>query len=630
MHAPPNRHPQKTFLNYRKGSSLLPLQEVLNCSYLTRSNLFISSNSIFGDMTWDFSEKDSGASRHEMIIKFHLGEGWREDELPLLDSLKCFAYSLVVDPPHPKIRFATIIKNFARGGIVNLVRFMKKRRVSKFSELSFEEFEAFLDQEQTRPHSKKLLITDRTLRSRVRGIDWLAMQTDKLNDSLKFDPWQKYGSHGSWANAVAMTVVERGVLQTFVIPDAVVKQLVIAAMQTIGESADLQAATIAFKNHGVVHKTEPLGCDQITDPLAYSKRPSSSFPSGHFGFKDGFELTAKYNRIRVATFILIGLLTGMRPIEILSIPADPTEACIDEMIEINGSVLKCHFVVSTLTKNLPTATTRNWQTVPIVIEAIRSLAELNAHIFSDSSPWLFRSPKKRARNGYIHDAQRLSHNTISTSMRSFVTHHKIHNNNHETWKTNLSGRSLRRTFARLVTRNGMGLIELQDQLKHYDPDVTSMYGQPSLSLHLHEEKVNLSEELYQELLAGVSPIVGGGANALNTMRQEFKGLTRPNQNHFIKALSAKALIDQVDLGLCIYKRDKALCGGNKVNCKPDQCLNSIVPLNSAIRSLKNRKNENERLLAIFKKNSLKQTYLRSQLLTINNLLAQADDLDKSS
>jgi hypothetical protein len=604
------------------NTALLPISDLLRLSATERKSVFISSHSVFGDRSWDLSDSDSATSRHELLLKFYFGENCDVDVLPLLDSIQCFAYSLIVDPPHPRIRFSSIAKNLRRGGITNLVRFMVERKITAFSDLSREEFEAFLEGERNRPPPSGDIVTNRTLIARVRGIDWLVLQSSKLLDTLRFDPWQKYGSHSNWASVAAMKIVERGVLRTPVIPDEIVRKLILTAMQIMADSGRLKEAATAFNSHIPTYKNVSIGRSQKSGKLIYSKQPANPFPFNAFGFRDHFEMVAFYGLVRTATSILVGLLTGMRPIEILSIPATPSDAIVEEDIEVNGTRLKCNFVVSRLSKNLPTPQKRTWQTVPIVVSALRSLAAINGEILDKNSPWIFRSFKKRARHGHIHDARRLSTKNLSASIQTFVQTYEIQMDG---WNGILSGRSLRRTVARLLTRNGLGLIELQDQLKHFDPDVSRMYGQPSLTLYMHEEKVSLSEELYQELLAGVTPIIGGGARNLNSMRTEFKGLTRPDQVRFIKSLSAKALIDQVDLGLCTYQRDRALCGGSKANCKPDECLNSIIPLDSAIRSLNNRKRENERLLTLIRTDSLKRQHLLAQLRIINNLINQADE-----
>jgi len=606
----------------RESVSLIPITRLLQLSPRERKAVRISSHSVFGDHIWDFSDYDKTSSRHELLLKFDLGRNFQALEAPLLDSVQCFAFSLLTDPPRPRIGMSFITRSFQRGGIVNLLRFMVKRDICSFSDLSRSEFDIFLEHERTRPHKSNAQITDRTLRARVRGIEWLFQQSDKLEDTLRFDPWAEHGSYSNWALSRADVVIDRDILRTEVIPDDAVKKLILTSIHIIDESSHLLKVIQARNSLGPVHKSALQPHDQFSTEL--QKTPKFSSLEFHsFEFRSLRDIDVFYCHIRTATAILIGLLTGMRPAEILSIPSDPEDSCVQEDIEINGTKLKCGFVVSLLSKTVPTPQNRTWQTIPIVLDAIRSLAEINNAISKEKTPWLFRSYKTRARQGHIHDQRKFSACRLSRSIQSFIS---IYDITTPSWKGHISARSLRRTFARLLTRNGLGLLELQDQLKHFDPDISRMYGQPSLALHLHEEKVSHSEELYQELLAGVVPIIGGGAPKMNNMRSEFQGLTRVDQKKFIKSLSKQALVDQVDSGLCIYRPDRALCGGNKFNCQPDVCLNSVIPLNSTIKSLTSRKRENERLLRLIPAtSSLQRQHLHAQLKTINNLLAQAGD-----
>jgi len=174
----------------------------------------------------------------------------------------------------------------------------------------------------------------------------------------------------------------------------------------------------------------------------------------------------------------------------------------------------------------------------------------------------------------------------------------------------------------MVTRNGLGIVELQDQLKHYDPNVTALYGQASLTQQLVDERTSWSEDMYEELISGYQSLIGGGASEIFDARKIFNGLTRSDKRKFLVSLPKSTVVDQVDIGLCLYRADRAVCGGNKNNCMPADCSNSVIIFDSAKKILDFRKAENERLMKLFKKSDFRRTHLLNEIKTINRLLAQ--------
>lgn len=175
-----------------------------------------------------------------------------------------------------------------------------------------------------------------------------------------------------------------------------------------------------------------------------------------------------------------------------------------------------------------------------------------------------------------------------------------------------------------MTRQGLGIKAIQDQLKHYDPEMTKIYGDPNIYIELQQEKLILSEELYAELYSNQIPIIGGGADEVKQLRKEFKGMTKAEREIFLQSLPKKALIEQTDDGLCMYRPQKALCGGDKTACRPADCNNSVISADGMRRTLLWRKRENERLLTFFKSSLPKTSYLNSRNIEINKLIEQLD------
>ena len=175
-----------------------------------------------------------------------------------------------------------------------------------------------------------------------------------------------------------------------------------------------------------------------------------------------------------------------------------------------------------------------------------------------------------------------------------------------------------------MVRQGLGLRALQDQLKHFDIEMTKVYGDPNLYAELQAEKFELSEELLEEFVGSQIPVIGGGAEELHALRKEFIGLAKKDRGAFLKSLPEKALVEQTDDGLCFYRAKKALCGGDKSNCRPADCNNSWIPASGKKRTLIWRKQENERMVSFFKNQPLKVSFLRGRIEEIDKLLRQLD------
>ncbi|MNN84642.1 hypothetical protein D3C81_2018280 [compost metagenome] len=95
---------------------------------------------------------------------------------------------------------------------------------------------------------------------------------------------------------------------------------------------------------------------------------------------------------------------------------------------------------------------------------------------------------------------------------------------------------------------------------------------------------------------------------------------------FLTDLPKKALIEQTDDGLCMYRPSKALCGGDRSNCRPADCNNSLIPAVSLQRTLKWRLGENFRLKTFFQKEPQKVAHLESRIGDLTKLLLQLDNV----
>lgn len=582
-----------------------------------RAEIHVSKSSLFYQNTWDFSTEFPNTHREYAQIKFELslddGESLTNGRYEqLLDSMKCLAYSLIYDPPNGSLSLRGFTKIFSIGhGIGNLYFYLAKNKFRSVSELTEYDFSEFLNYFKKLPvkRGKGHVISDRTLVGRLRGVEWLYLQRNKLADKLIFDPWSEEGTVGRWAMKNSQANVSRDMLQTEAWSDKLIAAMINSAIREVEKKNEL--------------------CEKFEIRSVLSEIKSNLGNKKYYRIY-GAEVSAEcstlkrdYALFRSSVFLLVGILTGMRSSELRSIRGTSSDICeVREELLSNRYVIG-YFILSHLIKHQPIPKQEKWQTIPFAHKVINLLIDINKFVENQRVDYLFRicdRPKeKTARSS-------LASNTLVLGMNDLAKRYQVD-------LTEVNGRisamNLRRTFARVVTRGGLGIVELQSQLKHEDPELTFKYGAPSLREYLAEEKMNWSRDQYAELLGANDSIIGGGASDLLDLRNQFVGLTREGREVFLDALPKKALIDQVGDGLCMYRPDRALCGGEKVSCRPAECTNSIMRVDDVLNTLRYRKKENERLLKRFARQPGKRAHLKEQIATVTKLLDQAKVIDKA-
>ncbi|MDT4840822.1 Phage integrase family protein [compost metagenome] len=308
----------------------------------------------------------------------------------------------------------------------------------------------------------------------------------------------------------------------------------------------------------------------------------------------------------------------MRWHEISAIKSGASYHWIEEVIEHEGLKRKFYFVVTHTYKLQAQSTKYMWQTLPIVKSALEA-ADRGLASRRKNGGFLFPSEKRVG--------QRISDTTTNAILKKFAYLHDIRFGG-RVWKP--ASHQFRKKFARIMVRQGLGLRALQDQLKHFDIEMTRGYGNMSLYVELQQEKFQLSTEQYDELLSNQVPIIGGGAAEVAEYRKQFLGMTKKEQLKFLQELPRSAVIEQVDDGLCMYRPQKALCGGDRAACRPADCNNSVLPAAGKRRTFEWRRQENFRLLEYFKADPLKVSFLSERIGELEKLLKQLDEVERST
>lgn len=588
--------------------------------------LRISQISHYEDNVWDLSAEYPKEKPRSVTLDFQ--------KLTFLDGSKTidaknsaylklyknFAYSLLSNPSGRGCKWKGCVATLERRGFSWLLRFMQRKKIYTLTELTQSDFNEFLNWlveipihksnprfEVGNPFGKilDLPITNVTLSHRAKGIHWLFQQRKKMPAGISFDPFAQHGNTSNWATHAAKTIKSKGISRTPEMPDDVARKLLLSALEEIKDFqryVDMRAARSAYI---VKHPNFRPEIDRLF-----------GFPLANYGYSSFLEARTHRARLIAAAYIVIAMLTGMRSHEILDISSSQLDNWREIEQEIDGVRIVSYFVRSETSKLHPTKKIELWQTLPIVKKVLLILGQINSELIEDGNEKIFSSPQNRSPNykGGMGGA------SINFRLQQFAAFHDV---KVDGVPYKVSTHQFRKKFSRLLFRQGLGIKELQDQLKHFDVEMTRLYGEPNLYSELQQERFHVSKEVYEELLRSSIPIIGGGAPSFREVQVEFHGKTRTAQEKLLEELPRSALIDKVDDGFCLYNAKRALCGGDKVNCKPVHCLNSIIPIESAVRSLTYRKRENERLLERYLNQPLKAQHLRSQIETINQLLDQA-------
>lgn len=575
-----------------------------------RNILYVSNKSRYSGTIWDRSDEHPDLHPPNVRLDFSLldfDDGTNiacPGNYHYLRSLKEYAFSMLNDPPSSRPKWSSFCGNYHRG-VRSLVRFMHGNGIHYFSELTPTDLGQFLEELALAPSATGGVITNRTLRSRAHGLHWLYEQSFKLEDGLAYDPFAEYGSLSQWADKCCEKKIPRQGNRTVEMPDAVATDLLLRALEDLS-LADTLEAIRAERAVYVPKRVMVKGKVRIINP----------FPWYKYGLKSGLEVRGLESRLAAACYIVIAMLTGMRWHEVSAIKSGAVYHWLEEEIEHEGLKRTFYFVVTHTHKLQAKPTKYMWQTVPIVKSALEA-ADRGLASRRKTGGFLFPSDKKVG--------QRISDTTTNAILKNFASFHGISFEG-RVWRP--ASHQFRKKFARIMVRQGLDLRSLQDQLKHFDIEMTRGYGDMNLYVELQQEKFQLSIEQYDELLSNQVPIIGGGAAEVQEYRKQFLGMTKKERLKFLEGLPRSAVIEQIDDGLCMYRPQKALCGGDRAACRPADCNNSVLPVAGKKKTFEWRRQENLRLLEYFKAEPLKVSFLSERIGELDKLLKQLDEAER--
>ena len=561
----------------------------------------ITARSMYSDDVWDFRDEYPTIKITDCKIDFNWpmpNDTCLTDEAYslLLEQVKAFVYSLIIDPTmrHPKINS---IVRYVKAGPRRLVYWMAVNYIENFSDLTEKDIDNFKDFVQQEEHRYGGVPNATTLSSRLDGLNWLYEQRDKITHALHVDPWRDV-TKKAWADNVTEGIKGQG--KTPEIPNHVLSQLFSAAYRVLDTRNELLATLAAYHKQISINK---------------NKKGNHTFKYNAIPNIDSYkELNSWLMDFRTAGYIIIATLTGMRVNEMLSLKT----YCLQQK-SVDGAVID--YLSTRQRKYLPEDKQDVlWQAPTKAIEVVNALAEvftfyrINDFLFCPINP---NGNSQELLNGCP------SHGVISIGLKTFSEKHDIANEDGNTW--NLTTHQFRKTFARAMIRKGVGLFELMKHLKQVDIEVTRRYGEMELTNELAAEEFVVSREKADEYLAGSAPIMGGGRYEMYKHRKKFIGMTRDDREQFLDAFASSKKINSSIWGDCMYDPAKALCGGNANNCFPDECKNSsTLGTEANVKLLEDKCQRDKKLLRTLK-SRLQKTHIKQEIITCEKLLSQLND-----
>lgn len=576
-----------------------------------RLSLRVSEESMYSENIWRFSKENPNLDYSQVTVNF---SRFRFDDGSIitdpghelfLRTVKDYAFSMLNHPPPSHPKWSTFCTTLHRG-LAALLRFMNSNAIHRLSDLTRLDLNQFLAEMVEQQNASGGTITNRVLRSRVYGLQWLHDQRDKMENGLILDPFADYGSLTQWAAKCCVENIPRDARRVVEMPDKVARELLVHALDDL-QIADTLVQIRELQSKFKPKKRQESGRTMIVNPIPWHR----------FNLKSGSQIRSLEQRLLAACYIVIAMLTGMRWHEITAIKSDPSLNWSEELIEYDGAARVFYFVSSATNKLQAVPTKYKWQTLPLVKNALTA-AERGLASRRKSGSFLFPSQEV---------GRRASDSGMLNALQCFAAYHNVRHGD-EIYK--VATHQFRRKYARLMVRHGLGIKALQDQLKHFDVEMTKSYGDMNLYVELQAEKFVLSEEQYLEIVSGQVPVVGGGASDVQILRKQFLGMTLLDRGKFIAELPKTALIEQMDDGLCMFRPKQALCGGDRAACRSADCNNAVIYATGKRKTFEWRVMENEKMLDYFKGQPLKVSFLTERLRQLRKLLAQIDMVEINS
>lgn len=525
------------------------------------SKIKISEKSYFNDSLWILDGSEAH-KKHYLEIKWN---DFLSTEDPKYTNLKnnvkkCIFYSqttLCSQIPKKPLTQTTLTIYFKV-----LVKWMYDNSINKFSDLTPEHFKCYYEWVKNKEKHNGNKIKDKSYY--IMPFKILYIYREYLDDFISFDV-----TEGTSIYSFAGYKREANV-QTKAIPNIILEKI----MHEIIPIVDF----ISENNH--------LTNEEIINSKIIPVKSLNTF----------------YNVLNAIAYTVIGLYTGMRASEILSIKKHSTQ--IDNQTVIINSLLF---------KTTHTKKGKN-ETWACGLNNEENYALKIIHILEKFTP----SSHKNLFFKYVNkNFNILDTSSINNHLQTMLNTFNID------W--DISTHQFRRTFAKLIgTTDKTNLLALQQHFKHVSVSMTSYYVGNEVELL---EMIN--EEKQLEIASGLDTIfnsphlAGKLGEKIAKSNLQFRGKAGEQlRKDYIENLinNSDLIVMPHEYGFCIYQPEQARCQGKQENIGLNTCVkcsNFVVSSNNKVFWM-NRINEYEKF-----SNHIKE--LTNQEMTIKELNYNIDE-----
>lgn len=545
---------------------------------LDRESLRISANSIFSDLTWDFSplEKNPNVKPTGSILRWDFPCGKRESfDQPRFDNLresfKELIYALAANPQRKAPAPATLKSEYT--AIKPLIKWLIDNDHICLSQLVREDINPYIAHVNTGKGHPKTKI------GKLSALKKFWEYRGDITNALGFDPLPGKTAHaasGASRDDFAENKYE-------FIPDDIAQHLIRSCVTFIREKGDLVAAAMIAR--------DTANLDQIKRGKSKANRDRAKKAALAEMNITNAEVTTLSRQLLASCYLVIGFFTGVRASEMLSM--------------MPGQIIKENGVVWVHGRQFKISNkARRWMAPEIVFEAhqlaksltqpMRDAIELEIENTEDRAKLselqalkkaLFLNWSSKRKHGIKFEVAPQVSNikaSIHTSLKELVKLFDAVDLNGNHW--NIHPHQLRKTFVRFMCSNAMNIRYLQEHMGHKSLDMTAWYDSDDVELtkEILKGVKEYKKRKLSEIFYGQKNASGAAAKPIDQERRDyFVGIASDrDKDAFISDLAEDMTMRSTGHSWCLGDSNNGNCTG-VVGCMMDvtmtqRCKSALI------------------------------------------------------
>lgn len=537
--------------------------------------------SYFGDDVWDLwpyiTHENRAAGQKVINWRIALNDGSRLTEpqhQALLESCKDFILSLRLEPIEGRARPSMTSLVHRVNDMIPLLRWMTDQGIASFENLRGRTLDYVPFARQRTRRTERL--SSATIALRLAIPEAIYLQRSKLADALQVHPWPD-------ESAGALSGAKYGLLRsgpkTGLIPENIVTQLARAALDDV-----LNRAVRQLADRCAVEAASQAMSLQREHPVHASIARTRT--ARHLGYSGYEHLLGDLTRLRTACCIVIGLFSGIRNSEMMSLGEDclRTGKSRDQSVDliwIQGTLYK------TGKRQM------RWLVPQVVGKAIEVLRELTQPLRERLCQEFLASELAREIGEPLSAAQSkrhalvrgqldklflsggsggesavhvLTNGTVNAQLKEYCGHHGIVGDGETAYC--LHSHQFRRTYAHFVARSELGdLFMLRDHFGHASIDMSLLYADGGADNYeadhemlewIAQEKNARQAQIVSTVIESNEPL-GNPIDWLDGWRRQVR--TAPNKEELVREFSDSINLTGTGHSWCVGSVRGAGCGG---------------------------------------------------------------------